>query len=207
MDRLLAASLSTAGLGLVVLGVLAHVGTPEPVPLSRLAEREGQWVCIEARLVEARLLESGSTRFLLSDGERTIAGWARFPLPAAPGDQVRTCGSLARQAGLLEVVPRSPRDVRVLEAARDREIPFDALVRAPWEYVDQYVVTRALVDRSGASIFLHDPHAGGRVRATLDPDVAEGGPYRIEGLLEYVAEIASFRLRAETVVPLLGANE
>lgn len=199
MDRLLALCLALAGLGLVVLGVMAHAAVPPRVGLNGLGRYEGRTVCVEATVAQTRTYDSGVTRLVLADVNRSLPTFLRRAPPTAPGDLVAACGTLSRTSTGYELDVRLEEDLVVLRRTSERLLPLSELLTRPWQRIDQHVLTEGLL--RGQPRVLAEPGSSRQLRVLpADPlDVLPDGPARVTGRLEYEPDRGEFRLRIETV--------
>ena len=113
MDRILAASLATASVGLVVLGGLVNDLGRSPVAIERLASRDGQRACVHATVALFQVGESGGSRMVLRDDNASVRARAPFTPVVVPGDRVLACGGVERTTtGIALSLERSD-DLRV----------------------------------------------------------------------------------------------
>lgn len=197
VDRLLASCLSLAASGLVLLGVLAHAVEEGIVPVPELVRREGQRACVEATLVHLRITSFGSTRFILEEGNATVAGRTSVPWDAAPGDRARVCGTVHRSGAGIEIWTERAEDVRIVATWDEFEVSLTSLSFRPWDHRDRLVVVRGQFEPEGQRLFLVDETSGARVRASTQGHVPLGQPVRVEGRFSYEPDEGQFRLHVD----------
>lgn len=199
MDRVLAASLAIAALGLLLLAALAHALEPAETTVARLGRFEGQRVCLEADVVSLRPLPGGSTRFVLADATASVPGSVPFPITAVAGDRVHACATVRRGHAGLEFAPSSADDVRVTRAWDADAASLPALASAPWTSLDRHVLLRGVAIDEGARTYLEDPATRARVRLADEGNVPRDVRVTVAGTVTYDADTGTFRLHVEEV--------
>lgn len=199
MDRWLLGTLAASAVGFVVLGTWAEAAQLPRADLGDLGDRAGERVCVEGRLVQLRSPSTSSTRFVLTDGEHTALGWARFPWLATPGDLVEACGVVSPTGQGMEVQPGRPRDLTIVEPWDHEARPLTDLGAAPWNYLGQRVTTWGRVDRAGAAAWLVEPASGSRLPLVGMESPPPHAWARVDAWVEYDPVAARFELRVEAV--------
>lgn len=176
-------------LGVSGLLLLAHLLEPPLVSLAEAAEREGERVGVEARVLQAH-----GRRLVLSDGHHRLGAWAPAGAePPARGDLVRAEGIVTR----LDDGPGLSLDaLRVLEPAASRPLSPAELGAAPGSWDGARVLVLGEV-RGEALV-----GEGARVRLRGEPLPARGeqgeGDWLARGVFHYRPEEAAFVLRVES---------
>lgn len=157
--------------------------------LAEAAEREGERVGVEARVLQAH-----GRRLVLGDGHHRLGAWAPTGTePPARGDLVRAEGIVTR----LDDGPGLSLDaLRVVEPAASRPLTPAELGAGPEAYDGARVLVRGEV-RGDALVA-----EGGRVRLRGEPPPARGaegeGDWLARGVFHYRPEEAAYVLRVES---------
>lgn len=197
MDRLLVACAVLSAAGLVVLGVIAVAYEPKPLPIQRLAQYEGQRVCVDATLAHLRPTVGESRRILLVQGNASLPGRVRFSWEAVAGDHVRACGDLGRESGALLLDVERPSDARILQRWDEEVVNLALVADRPWAHVDRRLATVGIPIVDGRTTFLEDRTSSARLRLARADEVPSGSLQRIEGVLAFDADESRFALYVE----------
>lgn len=204
MDRWLLLSMLLASIGLGALAVLAHLVQPPLVPLEEIPRREGQLVCVVARVHDVHAYAGGSIRLVVHDEDASLAVHVPPGFLPVPGDTVRACGVAQRDATGYVLFVRRAEEAAVLVPWDASATPLARLAREPWAWQGQHVVTYGTREIEGRRAFLVDLGGGDRLRLGSELDCPDAQPLRVEGTLEYDANESEYRFHLDACQPQPG---
>lgn len=196
MDRLFASAAFLTAAGLLGMGLLVHATQDDVVPISDLARREGQRVCVEGTLDHLRTVGEGA-RFAVSQTSGAVLGRASFVPNATTGDRVRVCGTVERSGTLLMLALRNPAEVRVLKRWDAEATPLERVAEEPWAFEGRRLVVWGQVHREGARTYLVDVASAARLRGQASMALPSDVSLRLQGMLEYDEDETGFRFLVE----------
>lgn len=197
MDRpVLLLSLASVG-GIFLMAAVAHTSEPPLVAFSDLARWVGNSVRTDGRVLEPQFYDSGFTRFLLSNDNRTATVNLREALDLSAGDQARVEARVLEAGQSIVLELDSASDVTVLVPWRENHVPLSKLVANAWHYEGANVRTSGILEHKGTTASLADPTSTTRI-GLIQNGLAwssSGAHVLVDGILEYEPEGAAFRLR------------
>lgn len=189
--------------GIALLGALATAVEPPEVPLSELQAHVGTTVRTQGRVLEPRVYDGGFTRFLLSDGNRTVPATSREEITLTPGDTVAVKARALENAHRVELELDGPANLHLIQPWREDHVPLRRLLETPWSYRASFVRTSGSLQTIGHAPWL-EAEDGSRVhviRGTAPPE-PDGTRLLVDAEFLYEAATASFRLRIDRAEPL-----
>lgn len=189
---------SFGGVGL--LAVVANTTDPPIVPIPELPLHAGTTVRVDGRLLDVESHDSGFTRGLVAQDNRSVPLLAREGFSASAGDRVLAEVRVLQENGRIELELEHPGDLVVVLPWRDGHIPLDRILDDPWAYRESNLRTSGMLERDSRGLWLV-ARSDARIQLTNVPSHAILETRLIvDGSFTYEPNYAAFRIRVDQIV-------